>query len=546
MAEVFLGRTVGDSGFSKLVAIKRVLPNMAGEESVIQMLVDEARIAANLSHINIAQIFDLGRSGDGYFIAMEYIHGVSLTRVIGWHAKRGTPLPPPLIAYVSVNVCAGLNYAHTKEDQQGQPLRIIHRDVSPDNVMVSFEGEVKLIDFGIVKADQRIQKTQAGTIKGKVGYMSPEQARGRSVDLRTDIFSTGMMLYEMLALRNPFLEDIHSEAEAFERMMIGRISPPSAFVPDCPRELEQICMTAVAMKPEDRFSDAGEMERALEAFRRAHPYSRQQMAAWMKESFKRELERLRRFTSGRWEGTEISPSKPAEEAKVIVETILDESPPLTPAGGLAMAETALDEDLAPPSQPYADVAGAIHAAPTKTLPRRVDTEARTMADVAVTTRVEAQAPTRIEVPRAPGPPGTARVSRSRRRVVVLTTAGALLIGVAVGLFLVIQNPGTLERGERAGAAQDAAVLLSPVRTTQVDDPVPSEGEVLDGAASATRVEEEVASDGGPDVEPIGSPVREVRRIRIKRVRHKKKKRAGSGQKRRRKKGGAPPLPFDNL
>ena len=198
MAEVFVAKAFGVEGFERLLAIKKILPTMGEDGEFISMFVDEARIAVQLSHANIVQVLELGKHDDNLYIAMEYISGRDLRQVIERFRKRAQPMPIPQVCLMVAEVCEALDYAHRKRDARGQPLGIVHRDVSPQNVIVSFEGETKLIDFGIAKAESRLQKTQAGILKGKFSYMSPEQVRGQAVDGRSDIFAAGILLWELI------------------------------------------------------------------------------------------------------------------------------------------------------------------------------------------------------------------------------------------------------------------------------------------------------------------------------------------------------------
>ena len=198
MAEVFKAKVVGVEGFERIVALKRILPNIAEDEEFITMFIDEAKIAVQLQHANIAQIFDLGKVDDAYFIALEYVHGRDLRGIFDDVRKHRQTMPLAQVCYLTMQVCEGLDYAHNKRDVQGRALNLVHRDVSPQNVLIGYEGEVKLIDFGIAKAAGKASKTQAGILKGKFGYMSPEQVRGLPIDRRSDIFAVGIILYEML------------------------------------------------------------------------------------------------------------------------------------------------------------------------------------------------------------------------------------------------------------------------------------------------------------------------------------------------------------
>jgi eukaryotic-like serine/threonine-protein kinase len=191
MAEVFKAKTFGVAGFERILAIKRILPNLVEDDEFIKMFIDEARIAVQLNHTNIVQIYELGKHGDHYYIAMEYLGSRDLRAILDRMRANGQLMQIPQAAYVCAKVCEGLDYAHKKRDQSGQPMNIIHRDVSPQNILIGFEGEVKVIDFGIAKAANRASKTQAGVLKGKFGYMSPEQVRGLPIDRRCDIFAVG-------------------------------------------------------------------------------------------------------------------------------------------------------------------------------------------------------------------------------------------------------------------------------------------------------------------------------------------------------------------
>nr|HPM41186.1 serine/threonine-protein kinase [bacterium] len=198
MAEIYKAKTFGVDGFEKELAIKRILPHCAADKDFITMLVAEAKLSVMLSHANIVQVYDLGKVGEDYFISMEFIHGVNL-RDIMYHAREAkVPIPLDISVYIISEICKGLDYAHRKTDQNNSPLDIVHRDVSPQNVLLSYEGEVKIVDFGIAKAAMNISHTMAGILKGKIAYMSPEQATGQTVDNRTDIFSTGILLYEIV------------------------------------------------------------------------------------------------------------------------------------------------------------------------------------------------------------------------------------------------------------------------------------------------------------------------------------------------------------
>ncbi|HXU04887.1 MAG TPA: serine/threonine-protein kinase, partial [Polyangia bacterium] len=237
MAEVFKAKTFGVEGFERLLAVKRILPNIAEDEEFITMFIDEAKIAVQLQHANIAQIFDLGKVDESFFIALEFVHGRDLRSIFDRMRNKGDSLPIAMACYVTMQVCEGLDYAHNKRDGQGRELNLVHRDISPQNVLIGYEGEVKLIDFGIANAAGKASKTQAGILKGKFGYMSPEQVRGLPLDRRSDIFAIGTILYELLTGERLFIGE--SDFSTLEKVRNVEIMPPSSYNKKIPQELER-------------------------------------------------------------------------------------------------------------------------------------------------------------------------------------------------------------------------------------------------------------------------------------------------------------------
>jgi serine/threonine protein kinase len=269
MAEIHLAKTSGIAGFEKYVALKMIHPNFSQDEQFIQMLIDEAKITVQLQHVNVAQTFDLGRVGDTYYITMEYVDGADLYKLLRRASERDIPMPVDVAAYIGKEIATGLDYAHRKRDVSGRPLRIVHRDVSPQNVLISHAGEVKLVDFGIAKATMRVRQTAVGVIKGKYYYMSPEQAWGDPLDHRSDIFSAGIVLYEMLTGQMLYLEeDLHRLLDMVRK---ANIAPPTTLRRDIPPQLERIVMHALSKRAEDRYQTAGDFATDLERF--LHVYS---------------------------------------------------------------------------------------------------------------------------------------------------------------------------------------------------------------------------------------------------------------------------------
>jgi serine/threonine protein kinase len=274
MAEVFKAKSYGVEGFEKILVIKRILPDLAKSQDFVDMFIHEAKLAVRLSHANIVQVFDLGKApgdagADAYYMAMEYVHGLDLASVLARSRRQQLVLPIQLGVYVASEVAKGLDHAHRRRDEQMRPLGVVHRDVSPQNVLLSFEGEVKVTDFGIAKArgvlDQAApEDTLSRKLQGKFGYMSPEQARGESVDSRSDLFSLGTILYECVAGVNPF--SAPTTFETLRRVQACEYPPVELLRPDAPPELVVILKTAMAREAKDRYPDAGRMYEALLAF----------------------------------------------------------------------------------------------------------------------------------------------------------------------------------------------------------------------------------------------------------------------------------------
>ncbi|MEA2750578.1 MAG: eukaryotic-like serine/threonine-protein kinase, partial [Myxococcales bacterium] len=256
MAELFLAIQKSVAGFEKLLVIKRILPSMNQDRAFIEMLLHEARIAATLSHPNIVQIFDVGQHDGQYYIAMEHVHGEDLRSIVRQMKKKGVlefPLEHALA--IILGMCAGLSYAHEKHELDGSALNIVHRDISPQNVVVTFTGDVKIVDFGIAKSDSRVgEATKSGKLKGKVPYMSPEQARGEVIDARSDVFSTGVMLFELTTGKRLFKGA--SEYETLRLICEREYPRPSDVRSDYPVDLEPIVMKALAKDANDRYQSA--------------------------------------------------------------------------------------------------------------------------------------------------------------------------------------------------------------------------------------------------------------------------------------------------
>ncbi|MCX4241191.1 serine/threonine-protein kinase [Paraliomyxa miuraensis] len=263
MAELHLACAEGLAGFQKVVVLKRVLPHLAADADFIRLFVNEARLAANLDHPNLVQVMDIGEADGEYFYVMEHVHGRNAREILGAAAERGG-LPLPVALTIVTAAAAGLHHAHERTDLDGNPLGLVHRDVSPSNVLISHDGAIKVTDFGIAKASARSTETIGGTMKGKIGYMAPEQCRGEAVDRRSDVFALGILLYELTTTERLFFGD--NDFAVLNRVVQGRFDPPSVRVPDYPPALERIVLRALSLEPDDRYPTAAALLQDVETF----------------------------------------------------------------------------------------------------------------------------------------------------------------------------------------------------------------------------------------------------------------------------------------
>ncbi len=266
MAEIYLARISGIGGFQKHVVLKRILPQFARDADFLRMFFDEARYAATIEHPNVAQVYDMGEERGIHFFAMEYLHGEDCRGLLKVLARRGERLPLEHALAIVIGAAAGAHHVHEKRGADGQSLGLIHRDINPTNVVVTYAGAVKLVDFGIAKATALADSTTAGTAKGKLNYMSPEQYLGEKLDRRVDVYALGLLLYELTCVRRAF--DAPNDAALMRAIMAGEMTPPTKLVPGYPRELEAIIMRAAHPSREHRHPTARELEQELEQFAR--------------------------------------------------------------------------------------------------------------------------------------------------------------------------------------------------------------------------------------------------------------------------------------
>jgi len=308
MAEVYRAESAGLEGFKKIVAIKRVLPHLSEKKQFIGMFLDEARVSAHLSHSNCVQVFDIGVGDNTYFIVMEYVDGADLKGVIEFRRKHNLPFPVEAACLICVRICEGLAYAHELVDGKGESLHIVHRDMSPPNVLITRHGEVKIVDFGLAKANSQLERSEPGIIKGKFSYLSPEAAKGGTVDARTDIFAVGIILWELLAGRRLFMGE--SDLETVRMVQAARVPSIREINRNVPPELEQVLMKALTEDPAARYQRARDFGAALNdlLFRLGRSVSSFEIAALV-EPIRKEREQKRR----------------AQKRQSIIGTLIDEA-----------------------------------------------------------------------------------------------------------------------------------------------------------------------------------------------------------------------------
>lgn len=290
MAEIYKAKTYGVDGFEKQLAIKRILTNYSADKEFIHMLIDEAKLTVLLSHANIVQVFDLGKVGEDYFISMEYINGTNLRELVTRFGSTGEKFPEDIAVYIISEVCKGLDYAHRKTDSEGGHLHIVHRDISPQNILISYEGEVKIVDFGIAKAAMNVSHTSAGILKGKISYMSPEQALGKPIDHRTDIFSAGLVLYEMLTGQKLFVGDTQFEVlNLIRTKKITKEGLPETISPG----LRTLLAKALHFSTRERYQSAGDFQLDLTKYLYSSyiDFSPRQLSALLIRLFETEIKK---------------------------------------------------------------------------------------------------------------------------------------------------------------------------------------------------------------------------------------------------------------
>ena len=363
---MFKARVQGPAGFERVFVVKRILPHLSDDPTFTKMFIEEAKMSARLNHANIVQVFELGSVDNEYFISMEYMRGRDLAETMRTLWARVGPPRPELVAYVGREMCRALDYAHNLRGDDGKLIGMIHRDVSPSNVMLSFEGSVKLLDFGIAKAlggEGSDEGTQKGTLKGKFAYMAPEQTRGNDVDSRIDIFATGIVLHEILTGRRLFKGE--NDLQTVEKVRQCDVPPPSLQNPLCPPELDAIVLQALSKNPDHRFQDGGEMADALDDIVHAARFQPTHLAGLMRDLFPGDAPQDGRQTSTG--SVRVSQSMPASNSRPY--TLQVRSPTVPPvsvsvsaSGTSSLAHQAAEAAATRASQPFYRKAGFLVSA----------------------------------------------------------------------------------------------------------------------------------------------------------------------------------------
>ncbi|WP_428264722.1 serine/threonine protein kinase [Haliangium sp.] len=331
MATVHRAKKQGIEGFERVVALKRMLSHLADDDTFIKSFVREARLASQLQHNNIIQIYDLGRVDRVYYIAMEYVRGHDLRKLLKQTAYATGPMPLAMMLTLIRELCDALDYAHNLVDDTGEPLGLVHRDVSPSNILIAADGHLKIIDFGIAKATSSSLRTLSGRVKGKFAYMAPEAIQGKKLDRRTDIFAMGIVAHEMLSARPLFASK--NQFDTIRKITQGQVKPPSHDNPECPPELDEIVMTALAKSPDERWQSAGAMHRALDHIAKKHGFqaTNREIAEWIEWAFEQPLQSKRVQPSQKPAKEEPEPpAATTQRTKPIKQPTLRSSAPVVP------------------------------------------------------------------------------------------------------------------------------------------------------------------------------------------------------------------------
>jgi serine/threonine protein kinase len=525
MAEIFLARGASTGGVGRYVVLKRVLRERATDPHFLKMFLDEARLAAQLQHPNIAQVYDIGKLGDSYFFTMEYVHGETVRAILQRAAALKKPLPLASVLTIAAGSAAGLSHAHDRIGIDRRPLGIVHRDVSPSNLMVGYEGHVKLVDFGVAKATDRLQETRSGTVKGKISYMSPEQCRGRHVDRRSDLFSLGIVLWEMLTTERLFRKP--SDFEIMAAIVEHPVPPPSSRRADVTPEFDAVVAKLLAKDPDDRFQTAEELVATLEdmAAKTSSVLSAASLGRVMRDLFGPRPEPWVEFDEQELSGkavtvtsepipAELSAPRPDEIALQLasVADLRPIRPQATPAAGIATSTSEAGPLPGPPTVRQDAVTGdddddavipdmdtSRETSPSaRSAPRRAPSSPVAIDPTAGFGGSDASAGS---APIRPSTPSiepfvaapTAQPQTLRPRPPVALIAGGAIVAIAIAIaVLLIQRSG-----DDAPAPSAVAAIDEPAIEPAIEPVVP-----VDAAVETTAT---VARDAAPAVEPPAPP-----------------------------------------
>jgi len=446
MATVHFGRLLGSVGFARTVAIKRLHPHLSKDPDFSAMFLDEARLAARIQHPNVVSTLDIVALDGELFLVMEYVDGESLAKLLRTTREKGALVDPRIAVAIISGALHGLHAAHEAKNERGEPLNIVHRDVSPQNILVGRDGSARVLDFGVAKAAGRLHETREGSVKGKVPYMPPEQLRSGAVDCRTDVYAAAVVLWETLTARKLFRGD--NDAAVLEKVLFGEVEPPSKYAPNVPPELDALVLKGLAREPNDRYATAREMALALE--RTMAPALTSDVGDWVKsiasDTLSARATRVAEIESGT---SQVNAAVAGVHANDVTQSAADISAPLAAVSGS-----------------HAAVSGA-HAAAAL-----------------------ASTPSLVSLVSSPGEPPSSQVSsisvargdapRPRRgRLVGVAAVGALVLVAAAGVLVVVLKS---HDSTPSAAGTASSISASPEHTPP---PKPSAAASIEVPASAT-------------------------------------------------------------
>jgi serine/threonine protein kinase len=502
MAELYLARASGLGGFNKLVALKRILPQYARSADFTAMFLDEARLAARIQHANVAQVYDIGRNEHGLYFTMEYVHGEDIRGIMNAALRRDGELPLEHALTIAIGAAAGLHAAHELVDDRGTLIGLVHRDVSPSNVLVSYGGCVKLIDFGVAKAAGRQTETRVGTLKGKLSYMSPEQCAGRPIDRRSDVFALGVVLYEMTT--GTRLYRAEADYELMKRIVEDDAPPPTSRCADYPRELEDIVLRALRRDPAERYPSAQALQLDLEKLarhRRIHTSS-VQLGAYIRELFPERTgepravgPRVVRMATGTPHVDATPPSGVPGPSAIDAgadegdEVVIEMDPDI--GGRAPRASTWMFQPVSSPAESPLDPLPLPLAAPptSPSIPGAAMRSSPSISGVLSSIRsspsisgVLAPEPSMVSSPSWPGVPARARAGGRGRTALLFALGGALVVVTAAAVAIALRPATPAPARVAVPAPAPAPVVVQAPVAAPVAAPAPAPAPVAAPAA----------------------------------------------------------------